>query len=488
MPLKFKYLLINALIALSIVSATGIQISLDYRETKKQQEVMVSDITKVVKSHVHTTVQQTENILNLISKNIMLENSLDNFQTFDNVDLLNTYCYTLIGCRYITIANANGDTVASSGSASTSQLNISQKQFFKESLKTRMLVITPASVSDLPDNPILFNIAKSLVNENGSVVAVISAGLDAHHITDFYGLMGFGFSPTVGLLRMNGDIVTRSPNLQDYLGKNVGNGRLFQELLQKSHNGVYKSVSVLDYKTRIASYVTIPQWDVVIFAGIENQVAFHAWKERSERLSIIMATVLFLSSLILFYGYRSTVQHDSLKATNHDLDKLAHFDGLTSIANRRSFNIKLKQAWVQHKENGMDISLLFIDVDFFKAYNDNYGHQQGDKCLYKVAQTLDKITHDDIIAVARYGGEEFAVILSTVPPKAYIQAERFREGVNALHIKHEYSKASPFISISVGLSSTLEAKSIEELIKKADDALYKAKAQGRNRVFPSYIS
>ncbi len=172
-----------------------------------------------------------------------------------------------------------------------------------------------------------------------------------------------------------------------------------------------------------------------------------------------------------------------LAVANRELQKLAHYDGLTQILNRRGFEDSLARFWKQALRDQSDLALMLIDVDFFKPYNDNYGHLQGDDTLRQVAQCIDATLLRPIDIAARYGGEEFVVLLpGTNLEGAETVGQRILERVQSLKIQHEYSKASEFVSVSIGIALSSEVDSENALIEKADKGLYSAKEGGRNRL------
>jgi diguanylate cyclase (GGDEF)-like protein/PAS domain S-box-containing protein len=161
-------------------------------------------------------------------------------------------------------------------------------------------------------------------------------------------------------------------------------------------------------------------------------------------------------------------------------------DGLTGIANRRHFDVAMEKEHRRAKRSGTPLSLLMIDIDHFKAYNDHYGHQKGDQCLIQVAAALAAMLKRPCDLMARYGGEEFAMILpETYIEQAMLMAETIRARAQELAIPHERSSdASRLVTVSIGVA-TQKADApveIEALIGSADRALYQAKRGGRNRI------
>ena len=174
-----------------------------------------------------------------------------------------------------------------------------------------------------------------------------------------------------------------------------------------------------------------------------------------------------------------------LAAANRELKNLANLDGLTGLANRRRFDEILQKEWRRMQRDRAPLSLILADIDFFKRYNDTYGHQRGDECLKAVAKAIRACSKRSSDIAARYGGEEFAAILPNTPLDGAVQiARQIQERVRGLQIEHSQSLIHPCITISLGVASQLPHReaTIDDLIGAADAALYRAKASGRDRV------
>ena len=180
---------------------------------------------------------------------------------------------------------------------------------------------------------------------------------------------------------------------------------------------------------------------------------------------------------------RINVQLQQLRKTKL-LSHYANVDALTELGNRRAFDEQLELELKRGEREGVPVSLLTLDIDFFKAYNDNYGHPQGDKCLRDVAATIKKECRRPSDFAFRVGGEEFSIILYNTPASgALLFAEKLKASFIATAIPHEYSSVSKLVTMSIGISDTLSASyDILELIAEADEMLYKAKKGGRNEV------
>ncbi|HDQ04115.1 MAG TPA: GGDEF domain-containing protein [Deltaproteobacteria bacterium] len=174
-----------------------------------------------------------------------------------------------------------------------------------------------------------------------------------------------------------------------------------------------------------------------------------------------------------------------LKKTKAQLEQLSSSDDLTGLANRRHFDICLAEEWKMAVNYRSSLSLLFLDVDDFKPYNDHYGHQAGDDCLRKIAAVLRQAIRRPQDICARYGGEEFVVLLpNTLQENATQLAENIRKGVEREKIPHNHSRAASYVTVSIGIASLIPRPGLNQniLVELADKVLYKAKEMGRNRV------
>lgn len=172
------------------------------------------------------------------------------------------------------------------------------------------------------------------------------------------------------------------------------------------------------------------------------------------------------------------------------LGRLSETDSLTGLGNRRRFDRFLEQEWRASRRRRTALSLLLIDVDFFKPYNDGYGHPAGDRCLQRIGGVLAGFARRPRDLSARYGGEEFALILGdTEETEALRNAERLRRAIYALALPHGYSRVADRVTVSIGTATLIAspAHSIDDLLRLADEALYEAKHQGRNRVWQASL-
>jgi len=173
-----------------------------------------------------------------------------------------------------------------------------------------------------------------------------------------------------------------------------------------------------------------------------------------------------------------------LEARNRELAGLVNIDGLTRIANRRHFDERLQHEWKRLGRGCRELALIFLDIDFFKLYNDTYGHQAGDECLKHVSHALQQVTRRPADLAARYGGEEFVILLPCTDEAGAQQvADNIRSALRQLQLPHARSTVSRYVTCSMGIACVIPTPTgtAEKFIRVADNALYQAKTQGRDR-------
>lgn len=236
--------------------------------------------------------------------------------------------------------------------------------------------------------------------------------------------------------------------------------------------------SLVSIKKRNIQAVTV----VVIIASILSAIVVLRIRKVQLELRVYSKT---LQQIIDSLEQQVNERTKELSKLNEQLKDASEKDELTGLFNRRKFNAFLEEEYSRSSRLGSCFSLLLIDIDYFKLYNDNYGHIKGDHCLASVAKIMNKALPRSIDFIARYGGEEFVIILPSTGLEGATQvANIIREAVINANIEHAFSKVEKYVTISQGVTTYHkdDSLSISEIINDADQALYLAKSNGRNRV------
>ncbi|MEA5447288.1 diguanylate cyclase [Leptolyngbya sp. CCNP1308] len=238
----------------------------------------------------------------------------------------------------------------------------------------------------------------------------------------------------------------------------------FLLLLKRPH----LALMTASQRQQVDDVITIPVDQTELLLRIESLLRA---RQQSLKLSDLLA--------------QEKLREQQLEADNQILHQMATQDGLTGIPNRRAFDEKLAYEWKLGRREQTPLAVVLCDVDYFKAYNDTYGHIAGDQCLREIADVLNTAIRRPADLATRYGGEEFSLIL----PKTSLEGalhllNRIRSNLRARAITHPKSSVSPYVSISFGVAGAVPSDELqpEDLLRAADAALYQAKAEGRDRI------
>ncbi|RTZ47860.1 diguanylate cyclase [Candidimonas sp. SYP-B2681] len=342
----------------------------------------------------------------------------------------------------------------------------------------------------------ILTVSRRLNHRDGTFAGVALATINLTHFGALYETLDIGNNGAVSLLLDDGTILLRRPFRDEDVGTSIANGSLFSRYLKDTNHGTATVDSVLDGVQRLLGFTRIKEYGLVAYVARDKQEILAEW--RKESLFAIGFVTLFMMVLALL-GSRlldlMKVQirveqdlrdaQDGLIQANRSLKVLAREDGLTGLANRREFDSVIQAEFKRAKRSGSLMAVLMLDVDFFKKYNDHYGHPAGDDCLKKVGRILRENTNRQSDLAARYGGEEFIVVLTdTTIDGARIVAEKIRSAVQREAVPHVESPLG-VLTASIGVA-VLHPTADDEpavLITMADKALYQAKNSGRNCSF-----
>lgn len=339
-------------------------------------------------------------------------------------------------------------------------------------------------------------LSRRVENAKGEFAGVVLATIYVKYFTDFYQTFDIGHQGAIALILSNGIQIARRPLLHDSLGKDLSKGPLYALYAAGNSNGTAMIKSTQDGVERLNGYQRLTYYPIFVTTALSKTEILTSW----HRLSIIRGLVTFgIIILVAVLGMRLVRQikmrihaeeearhaRDALQELNVTLERLAQQDGLTGLANRRKFDQAIDHALARAKRSATPLAMILIDVDYFKKFNDLYGHVAGDECLRQVGAVIKASEKRSSDLAARYGGEEFAVLLpDTDLAGALVVAESIRKALHALKIEHA-GNTSGIVTVSAGidvLTSISESDSVTSFISAADAALYGAKASGRDRV------
>jgi diguanylate cyclase (GGDEF)-like protein len=323
----------------------------------------------------------------------------------------------------------------------------------------------------------------------------VLATIDLAHVRDMLAGYEIGERGALNVAQANTAILVRRPFSVESLGKEMATGAAKQQVLSQP-SGNFETVSPIDGVERVASFQRMRNHPLIVTVALSKEEMLREWHETTWIQTLWIVLLCAITALAGGLVVRAVQQRvrveldlgrtrDELTRANERLAQLASYDGLTGLANRRAFDETLERNFAESCRSGQPLSLVMIDVDHFKQYNDLYGHPQGDWCLQQVARAIESAARRPLDFVARYGGEEMVMLLpNTDAAGALIVAEMVRFTVESLQIPH--STQPPLrVSVSIGVASRTFDNGVlnmQTLVQRADEALYQAKATGRNRV------
>jgi diguanylate cyclase (GGDEF)-like protein len=343
-------------------------------------------------------------------------------------------------------------------------------------------------------------VSRRLDQPDGSFGGVVLATLDIDYFRRFYESFDLGARGAVALLSSDGVLMLRQPFDSTRIGGSMHDSDLFRHYSRlagpaRTGNAFFRSFH--DGDVRLNSFRPLEHYPLFVTAALSREEMLERWRRDTFTRS---AAVVLLAAFIGFFGKRLVDQiklraqaeaelrqaRDALESANRTLERQAMSDGLTGLANRRQFDVTLGNEFSRAMRHQNTLAFIMIDVDYFKQYNDLYGHSAGDEVLRAVSKLIRALTPKrpgDL--TARYGGEEVGILLpNTDIHGAQAVAERIRHAVEQLHMPHN---GSPFgeVTLSAGVATISPQRGVHlasMLVEAADKALYVAKSEGRNRV------
>lgn len=340
-------------------------------------------------------------------------------------------------------------------------------------------------------------VSMRLSDSAGGFAGVVLATVRVDYFRHFYSYFELENHDLLALLTIAGTALYVRPFADGVINRNLSSSPLFTRELARKDRGNATWVSTLDNVERIYGFARLERYPLVVAAGYDKSALWARWLKDSLPDLVLNGMLLLgtlLMGIIVFRQVRMNVRsqtelaalRDELTSINHTLQLMALADGLTGLANRRQFDLFLRQSLKSSATSKKPVSLVMLDIDFFKRYNDFYGHVAGDDCLRQVGEIIQRLKLRNTDLIARYGGEEFAIILpETGPEAALFIARQAVTAVRIAKIAHTESRLDHhIITISAGCFSLIGSGNDDDanrLKEGADRALYMAKIQGRNR-------
>lgn len=457
------------------------------------KQVTMSNLAQTLASQAQASIKQADTLLfTLVDR---LENEgIDQTRLNRLQRLLSAQRSELSQVHGLFVYDETGQWIANSNGADVGVANNSDREYFiyHRDHPDRGPHIGP-SIKSRSSGEWIMTVSRRVNHPDGSFAGVALATIYLSHFLQLYDSIDMGSNGVINLIADNATIVVRRPFNEADVGSSLAKSPLFTQLLPKDSAGTATIKSIIDGVERVVGYRRVEDYPLVVFVALNKEEVLAGWRKESMLSAVIVSLLLgFLSvlgyRLIKLMKQQNRIQvellgsQEKLLELNRNLELLALEDALTGLANRRQFDLFIQAETGRARRNLTGLSLLMVDVDHFKAFNDHYGHLAGDDCLRAIAGIITEHIKRPGDLAARFGGEEFAVVLpGTDYVGAFLVAEKIRGAVQAANLQHSESPEGR-VTVSVGVCGYDPASQTrtEDLIGAADKALYVAKASGRN--------
>ncbi|WP_248752400.1 diguanylate cyclase [Pseudomonas sp. MWU15-20650] len=397
--------------------------------------------------------------------------------------------------RGITVYDNQGRGLMSSSRLIPASANSSDRAYFihHRDDPSRETFIGPP-IQSHSNQEWVITLSRRFNDAQGGFAGVVSLTLGIETFLQLFGKIDVGQDGAIGLSYTDGTLLVRYPFREQDMGHNFSKSPIYAKYLVDRSVGTASFTSSLDGVERLYAFRKSDRLPLITTVALGKRESLAAWRTEALLSAVVVTGLLSLTGLIgrlliLDIRRRTEVEgqlrqtQQQLLSSNQQLESLAMKDALTGLANRRCFDERLAVETRRAKRQSTSLTLLMVDIDYFKLFNDSFGHLAGDACLQKVGNILESCARRPSDLVARYGGEEIAIIMpDTDSSGAVVVARLILDRLRKENIPHTASSFG-YVSVSIGIATATgpELGNSQSLIEVADKALYKAKALGRNQ-------
>ncbi|WP_456685972.1 sensor domain-containing diguanylate cyclase [Bradyrhizobium sp. P5_C11_2] len=382
----------------------------------------------------------------------------------------------------LVVTDENGDSVIEAGAVPARKANYADRAYFQahKAQNNLGLYISEPLFSRLLGSRMIV-LSRRINKADGTFGGVVLGTLNLSYFTRLFSQIDLGRNGAINLYLRDGTRVMRQPFVEADIGANIASAPTFKGFLRE-HNGSFVHTSIRDGIERYYTFTQVGDLPLILNVALSTDETEAEWRVKALVIGGIVALLCGLTiALSLLFG-RELRRRETMQA---ELAKLSLTDALTGLPNRRAFEDAFTRASGGVRRSGEPLSLLIVDADHFKRFNDRYGHAVGDEVLKGLARCLSASIHRPHDLVCRVGGEEFAILLpDTDQAGAFCIAEKVHAEVSTLAIGSAGIGAGA-VTVSIGLAAVVptgaEIAALADLYRRADGALYEAKAGGRNQ-------
>ncbi|WP_323055230.1 sensor domain-containing diguanylate cyclase [Pseudomonas mandelii] len=473
------------LVAISIVSIYWFQSIQNKAYEISQANIVSENLTQSIAQQATDTFDEANIILDELIERVSNDHFLTNIEAAQK--LLTKRVFTTEQLHGLFFYDKHGRWLLSSFETTPDAANNSDRDYFI--FHANNVTLTPRigrAIISRTTGEWIIPFTRRVNDGDGQFKGVVLATIKMTYFDQFFSKFSIDDNGAIFLALNDGTIIARRPFTENLIGTSLAKSEIFSIYLPLSPADTVMIKSIIDGVDRLFGYRLLQKYPLVVAAANSKDAILNSWRIGTAKMGAMIGTVLLVNTFVGFLLIKQ-VRHGArietdLTKSQATLEKLVLQDPLTGLANRRHMEKSLQLEWLRATRNTSPLSLIMLDIDFFKSYNDHYGHIAGDQCITTVGQTAARLIRRPSDLAVRYGGEEFALLLpDTDSTGAYIIAEKIRCGVMDLAIPHQENPAG-VVTVSLGVHTCIpDSVDYQLLLAKADSALYSAKRTGRNR-------
>jgi diguanylate cyclase len=476
------------LVVVTFLAVEGWRAWRDYRLAFTSAEDSVTNLARATAQHAEDAIRQVD-ILTAMLRERVQGDGLANLDIPRLHALLVQQAAMMPQLHGLFIYGPDGEWVVTDKYVTPETANNADRDYFNyHRTHTDPNVLISDVVKSRSTRELIIPVSRRLNNPDGSFAGVVLGTIRLSYFIDYYGDFKIDDKGALVLALRNGRILVRRPFIADTIGQSLEDSEIFTRYLPLADEGVAEVKAVVDDTYRLYGYRALSSYPLVVEAGLSRESFIGPWRHDLFKTGMVLLVLIAglggFGFIVLSQLRQRMAMESEIRRAHQAVRDMALTDSLTGLGNRRRLDLAFTEEIGRARRQGYALALIMLDVDYFKRYNDRYGHAAGDECLHKVAAAIGQALKRPADLAVRYGGEEFTVLLpDTALPGAGQVAEEILAAIRGLNIEHS-EHPQGIVTASAGVFACTPAQaevSPAEMIKAADSNLYFAKHNGRDR-------